>query len=855
MVNLKIDGKDVQVEKGATILAAAEKVGIKIPTLCFLKKVSPTGACRVCVVEIKGVDKLMTACNTRVVDGMDVTTQSDRLQKIRKEIVQLLLVNHPLDCPVCDAAGECDLQNICFDLDVTTQPFTADDVNHEAINGWPLIQQVPNRCVLCEKCVKVCHETIGSGALFVNDKGDRTFIDKDLDLCEFCGNCVSVCPTGTMISKPFKFKSRPWEMTRKASVCTTCGSHCQVDINVKNGQVYRLTSDDEGTVNNGNLCVGGFFGHAFIHSPQRLERPTLKDGGAAVHVSWDKALGAVADKLQQIRQESGAAAIAGLASGRLSNEENYLFQKFFRVAIGSNNIDSGARFGVLEAYKALRETLGYAGSSNALGKIGASKAVLVFGSDVTAEAPAVDWQIEKACRKNDAPLVLANMRSVKLRRHSNTFLGYRPGSEVALANALARLILDKGLADEDYLGRFVGNLDDMKRALTAIDLDKAIQETGVSLQLLEEAAEHLGKAKSVSVIFGRDILAAANAGDKTRAIVSLALVCGALHGDIGGLFPVHEEGNMQGLLDMGVCPEFLPGFQDYSAARGKFDVAWRTALPQEGFNALQMLEQIEKGNIRALYLAATNPLVSFPESARWRKALEKIDFLIVQDIFDSELTKLAHVVLPGTSFAEKTGSVTALDGRISCLGQAIEPVGEAREDWTILAELYNRVSRRTDKINTEVLLREAKELTSLYGDLCFAGEGLCKPCRKLPFAPEEKSLQFIAATQGDVEEGLQLLVGKNLFHFDLLTTHSPANLEIAPEGRVEMNPATAATLQVVDGEKVQVVSQAGSATGKVCLTDKVPQGLLFATYHFVDLNIQQVVPQGQNLVKVEIRKA
>ena len=312
---------------------------------------------------------------------------------------------------------------------------------------------------------------------------------------------------------------------------------------------------------------------------------------------------------------------------------------------------------------------------------------------------------------------------------------------------------------------------------------------------------------------------------------------------------------MQGLLDMGVCPEFLPGFQDYSTARGKFDVAWRTALPQEGFNAQQMLEQIEKGNIRALYLAATNPLVSYPESARWRKALKKLDLLVVQDIFESELTKLAHVVLPGTSFAEKTGSVTALDGRISCLGQAIDPVGEAREDWSILAELYNRVGRRTDKIDTEALLREAKELTSLYGDLCFAGEGLCQPCRKLPFAPEEKSLQFVAASQAEVGEGLQLLVGKNLFHFDLLTTHSQANLEIAPEGGVEMNPATAAALQVNDGEKVQVVSTVGAATGQVHLTSQVPENLLFATYHFADLNIQQVMPQGQNLTKVEIRKA
>ncbi|MGK2943647.1 MAG: 2Fe-2S iron-sulfur cluster-binding protein, partial [Desulfuromonadales bacterium] len=239
MINLKIDGKDVQIASGATILDAAEKVAIKIPTLCYLKKVSPTGACRICAVEVEGADKTMTACNTRAVNGMVVTTQSEKLTLIRRQIIELLLVNHPLDCPVCDAGGECDLQDVCYSQDVVRQSFEADDVNAATIDNWPLIQQVPNRCIMCEKCVKTCHETIGSSALFVNEKGDRAFIDKDLDKCEFCGNCVQVCPTGTMISKPFKFKARPWELRKTPSVCTLCAAQCQLDINSKHGKVLR----------------------------------------------------------------------------------------------------------------------------------------------------------------------------------------------------------------------------------------------------------------------------------------------------------------------------------------------------------------------------------------------------------------------------------------------------------------------------------------------------------------------------------------------------------------------------------------------------------------------------------------
>ena len=290
LLHLKIDGKDVQIAAGATILAAAEKLGIKIPTLCYLKKISPTGACRVCVVEVAGADKTVTACNTRAVDGMEITTQSEKLSAIRRQVVELLLVNHPLDCPVCDAGGECDLQDICYSQDVTSQPFAAEDVNAPTIDHWPLIQQVPNRCIMCEKCVKVCHEVIGADSLFINDKGDKAFIDKDLAKCEFCGNCVQVCPTGTMISKPFKFKARPWELRKTTSVCTLCSAQCQADYHSKHGQVLRVTAEDGTTINDGNLCVGGFFGHGYLNSTQRLTSP-LVEGQA---VSWESALGRVA---------------------------------------------------------------------------------------------------------------------------------------------------------------------------------------------------------------------------------------------------------------------------------------------------------------------------------------------------------------------------------------------------------------------------------------------------------------------------------------------------------------------------------------------------------------------------------
>ncbi|NJC87041.1 MAG: 2Fe-2S iron-sulfur cluster binding domain-containing protein [Desulfuromonas sp.] len=812
MINLKIDGKDVQIAAGATILEAAETVGIKIPTMCYLKKLSPTGACRVCVVEVAGADKTMTACNTRVVEGMAVTTQSEKLGAIRQQMVELLLVNHPLDCPVCDAGGECDLQDICYSQDVTTQPFAAADVNAPVIDHWPLIQQVPNRCILCEKCVKVCYEVIGADALFVNEKGDKAFIDKHLDRCEFCGNCVQVCPTGTMISKPFKFKARPWELRKTDSVCTLCSAHCQVNYESKHGKVLRVTSEDGVTVNDGNLCVGGFFGHGFLNSDQRLTVPLV----AGQPVSWDTALGKVNSDLVRLRAEAGGQTLAGLASGYLTNEEGYLFQKLFRVALGSNNLDSTARFGLLRAVKVLRGQLGLTSASGPLDGIGHAEAVLVFGCDPTSESPAVDWQVQLAHRKHDAKLIVADPRRVKLAGQAETFLQYRPGSETLLAGALAKLIVAKGQADSTWLSQQVGNQTELLAYLDGIDVAAACAASGIDQGLLEEAADYLGTANSVAVIFGRAVTQAANAEEAVAALANLALVSGALRGDCGGIFPVAEQGNACGLLNAGVCPEFLPGFQENAAA---------------GADANSILAGIEAGTIKALYLAGCNPLIEFPANGRWKTALAKLELLVVQDILASELTAMAHVVLPGASGAEKCGSVTALDGRVSTLAKAIDPPGEARPDLAIFADLFTALSGKP-----------APSAATLRSQLAE------------PKRPGGKLHGATPALTTPATAELQLLVGKCPFHFGTMTTYSAANNELAPAGAILINPADAARLGVAEGGQLKVTGPAGSAIGRAMIKDKVPAGLLTAADHFAAMNIQQIMPSGSNCVAVTAAK-
>ncbi len=854
MVNLKIDGRDVEITKGATILAAAEKIGIKIPTLCFLKKISPTGACRVCVVEIEGADKPMTACNTPVVEGMQVTTQTEKLKKIRQQVMQLMLVNHPLDCPVCDAGGECDLQDSCYALEVDTQRFEGENLNHADIKNWPLIEQVPSRCILCEKCVKVCHEVVGASALAVHNLGEAAYIDtvdgKPLN-CVFCGNCVAVCPTGTLNSKPFKFKARPWAMRKTPSVCTLCACHCQIDINTQGNEIFRITSDDEGTTNNGNLCIGGSFGYGYVNHAERLTQPLIEQQP----VSWDQAFDKIVEGVAAIRATDGPQALAGLGSPRLSNEENYLFQKMFRVALGSNNIDSEARFGALRAMQATESVLGLRGASNLISAIGKSEAVLVFGADPTAEAPAVDWQVQNACRRNDAKLIVAGMHRVQLSKFANVSLICTPGTELELANGISRLLYERNLLDSDYLNQYLANPDELKVHLDAIDIDAVCSKTGVTRSQMEETADMLGAAKTVSIIFGAEITKSARGYEKSIAISDLAILCGALRGgDAGGIFPLDEKGNMQGMLDMGVCPEYLPGYQPYSESRERFAKVWKAELPEAGLDAFGILEGIEAGRIKFLYLAATNPL-TFPNANRWRKALEKVNFLVVQDILPTAVTKLAKVVLPGASWAEKGGSVTSLDHRVRSLEKAIASPGEALEDWEILAGLFGRLQKQPVSISRSEILAEVSSLSSLYGDICFVGDERNRPCLKQPYRPARKGFHYQTPKVEEVETGLQLVSGKSIYHFGTTSTWSSGPLEVENHGVICVSPADAAVAGIVDGARVKLTSRIGATSGPVRIVENLPGGLIFAPYHFAELGIQGLLDDGCNRIGVQLAQA
>jgi formate dehydrogenase alpha subunit len=862
---LTIDGIQVTVPVGATILEAAAQIGIKIPTLCWLKKVSTTGACRICVVKVEGVDRFMTACNTPVKDGVTVTTTSPELEIARKKTLELMLVNHPLDCPVCDAAGECDLQDSCYSLKVDKNSYSANLERLPIRYDWKLLESDPNRCILCEKCVKVCREVVGREAIEVVDRGDNTIIDtitrEPLD-CDFCGNCIGACPTGTLISKPFKFRGRPWTFEVTKGVCAFCSSGCEIEYHARNGRVERVTSSDDG-YNKGNLCINGRFGYAAFNSSGRLTSPLIKDAaGNQQKATWEQALGAVAGTLKQVISANGPDTVAGIGSPRVTNEESYLFQKFLRGAVGTNNIDSEARLGFLPAQVIQYEMLGYSGGTYPMDAIEKASAIIVIGSDLKGESAGFAYRVIQAATKNDAKLILANSRATSMNKFANVFLQCRPGSEAWLVCGLNKAILAEGVSTASFLDKNSTGLDTLKSSLEALSFGQITAACGVSEESLRAAASVSVSGGRTAVIYGADVIRSTDMANTVKGVVSLALLTGAVAEAGAGIYPLDEKNNMQGMLDMGVCPEYLPGYHAYGSMAGKFGTAWQSTVPvNPGKDLFQIIEGIEKGEIKALYVMGSDPLHFMPDRNRVLNALQKLELLIVQDLFLTDTARLATVVLPAAAAGEKSGSFTSVDNRVQCFNSAAPPAGQARTDADILTKLYSIVTpvAPISVQSVEELHHEIALLTGLYSETC-DHEG-CRMGRvKNSISLNTRPASFAAISPAQVPAPDQaypfvLSIAPVLHHNGSMTLWSENNMSVAGQGYVVVNPADAAKAGINGGSVVKISSSTGSVSLPAQLSGSVQPGALFVPSHFRESQPGLLLKGPANTVDVKLEKA
>ena len=720
-ITITLDGREVSGYLGMTILELAKESGVEIPTLCHDNHLPPTGACRVCLVENEQSGALLASCVTPIASGMVINTHSPRVIERRKTIVKLMLTSHPDSCLVCDKGNRCQLRQIASDLGIglvelqrIPQMASIEEVN-------PFLERDLSKCILCAKCIRACQELVVEGAIDYFQRGFTTIpatlnnLPLENSECTFCGTCVALCPTGALTEKEKTYRGTTQTIVQ--TTCPFCGCGCSICLEAKDGHVVRVIPGKESSVNKGTLCVRGSYGCDFIHSPDRLTKPLVKRDNTFEEVSWEEALERVATGFKRVKDERGSDSLAVLGSSKCTNEDNYVLQRFARCVLGTNNIDNGGRLYNSASRVGLGSSLSFSGTTNYLSDLEQTELILVIGADPNASAPAVGYAIKRAVKQQGAKLLLIDPRQTKLSLFAHLWLRPKVGTDVALINGLAKVIIDEGLLDEEFVARRTDNFEAFDESLKKYTLEYVEEATGVPGQEIRAAARLYARASQAAIVYGTGITQHITGTDSVKALANLALLTGNIGRKGGGIYALQRENNGQGACDMGTLPKFLPGYQSVAdaQARGKFEERWGVSLPAEaGLTALEIMEQAKKGKIRGMYIVGENPVLSFPHSGLVTKALASLDFLVVQDMFLTETAKLANVVLPAASFAEKEGTFTNFEGRVNRVRKAIEPIGESLPDWEIVVRLADKMDYPLPFSSLQDVMSEIEALVPSY---------------------------------------------------------------------------------------------------------------------------------------------
>lgn len=859
-LNVVINGNELKVNSSLTILQAAEKLNIDIPTFCNDKRLIGHGACRICVCEVAGARSLVPACTAPVAEGMVIYTHSETVIKTRKEILELMIENHPLDCLTCTKTGSCKLQDYCYEYDITEGPFHGEKKKYPIDDTNEFYYADQNKCISCGKCVRVCNELQCTGAIGQYERGFETHVGAPFDIglkdsiCVSCGNCVAACPVGALMPKS-KEKFRQFDVKKVRTTCAYCGVGCQMDLLVKNNKVVGVEPADV-IPNDGLLCVKGRFAYKFIDHPDRLKTPLIRKNGVLVEATWDEAYDLITSKMISTKENFGANAIAGLSSARCTNEENYLFQKLFRAVIGTNNIDHCARLCHASTVAGLATTLGSGAMTNGIHETINSDVIFVIGSNTTETHPVIGAKIKQALLKG-AKLIVAEPRKIELAKSADVFLQITPGTNVALLNGMMHVIIEEGLQAKEYIDERVEGYEGLEKILKDYTPEKVALICGVDPEDIKRAARLYANAPKASLFYAMGVTQHSTGTYGVMSTSNLALLCGNIGIESGGVNPLRGQNNVQGACDMGCLPGDLPGYQKIlnPEAIQKFERAWDVKLSTKmGLTIPEIINGADSGEVKVLYIMGENPMVSDPDINHVKHALKKLDFLVVQDIFLTETAELADVVLPAASFAEKDGTFTSTERRVQLVRKAVSPIGEIKADWTILMELMNRMGYKKTYAHPSEIMDEIAGVNPAYGGISFdriQEEGLQWPCptkdhlgtsylHKGKFARGKALFMAVdyakSAELPDEDYPFILTTGRILYHYHTRTmTGKIEGLnKIAPESYLEMNPATANKLKLEDETHVKVSSRRGEVLTKVRITDIIEENVLFMPFHFAE---------------------
>ena len=860
MAMVTIDGNELEVADGTLIVKAAQDQGISIPTFCYLERLPPLASCRMCLIEIEGQGKLQPACATLVADGMVVRTDTSLVAQTRESMLEMLLANHPLDCPICDKAGECELQDQVIAYGAGESRFRDEKrvFRTEDVLLNPVIVFNANRCIQCQRCVRMCDEVVGAVALGTIEKGmdtEVTGFENSLSGCDHCGNCIEVCPVGALMSAPYRYKARPWDLTETETLCNYCGTGCQLTVGMRDGRLARVRSKYETGMNGETLCVKGRFGFDVIDGERRIKQPMVRINGNLVAVSWEDAVEYLVERIGGAVEEGGAR-IGGLASPRLSNETLYLFQKLMRSVFRTNSIDSSSRWAssspaAPSPYEALPSMFDGLYARRPLQEVLEADCILVVGSNVTDDNPVTDYLVRGAVRNRKNKLFTVSARPSRLDTEGAGFLRLLPGGEAYLFAALLDGLVEEAATENSLPTAFPD--DD---ALGTDRMETAVLAAPAWRDFLAGAIPALAAARSVTVLIGTDLLRAQEAAAALSWLRKLCRVLETLGKRVGVQF-LFDRPNQMGAWELGGLPNMLPGWRpvDDGQSRAVFEQAWGTPLPSEpGADFGRMLAQCEAGEMEVLYVLGSDPILSYPDGALVESALSKLSLLVVQDAYFSETAGLADVVLPAANFAEEPGTFTNNEGRVQRAREVRSPAFATKRNVEIFGFIASALGRDLGPTGAAQVFAEIARLVPSYRGLgleAFDGAGAFT-------VPTED------AAQGDPDDppvptprghkGFALVTGDCMFHSGYHSRHSEILGTLSAEPYVEMNSRDGRQLGLPEQTSVIVRSRHGEAKARLKFNKRFPDGVVFVPENFADLRLNRLLKQGEYPCQVEILK-
>jgi NADH-quinone oxidoreductase subunit G len=840
MPTITINGQEITVDEGTLILDAAKEAGFYIPTFCYQADLIGIGACRMCIVEVEGQQKLVASCVTPVMDGMKVLTETETVNEARAAMLEFLLANHGLDCPVCDKGGECELQDQVYQFGPHKGRFA------EMKYIWhdkdyllsPVIIKNSNRCVQCMKCVRVCKEIVGQDVLDGLYRGEHqeetTFFKGMLD-CDQDGNCIEVCPVGCFMRLPFRYKARPWDLNTADTICPYCATGCRMVIEERDGEMIRSRAQLGVGINSETLCARGRFGYDFIQHPERLTTPLLKRNGKLEPATWDEALAVIKASLKP----TDPLKTGGIASARLTNEELYLFQKLFRNIFKSPNLDSSTRWNPRAVKGFVAATEMHSGGVSVFDAM-ATDCVLIVGSHLSDENPVTDYMVRRMARENNTTVLIASPRAMKLDSSASLSLRHAPGTEREM---LAAATLAIGNYNADKLSAHDG-LDALKK----IAVEALLGTAAVTVEEINDLAKHLNDASAIGILAGTEFL---RFPQSTTSLATLVTVLRALEKKVL-IIPILDRSNQRGAWEMGVHPEFRPAYHN---------------AEQTGLGHDEMFEAAERGEFESLYIIREDPLATHPDAEFVKRALSKVNFLLVQDIFLTETAGLADCVLPGAGFAGKEGTFSNQEGRVQSIKRLMRPPGAAHSDL----EIIGAVGRLFDEAFTPKsrsflpVFEEIRKETAMYRDVSLAfvnqrnenndldnREALIKDSG-VTVAAEPFSSTISAGD--DNRLAFTLITGNHLFYSGRLTAKSDILGGLLKEPVVEISEEDAAKLGLSGGEKVSVKGDRHETVLRLKTKRGSKNGVAFIAENSADVAVNRFFEKGQFKAKVRITGA